>query len=114
MSASLDAATLRRIVHAFRSSLDDHREALNRLNVYPVPADNHMTISYSKLLSEDISVQMLDLNGSVVYESKVERGYQQSFDIDTESLTNGIYLLHFVDASRGSRRIATYKVFVRH
>ncbi|MEM9710659.1 MAG: DAK2 domain-containing protein [Actinomycetota bacterium] len=37
MSISLDAATLRLIVYEFRSTLDGHREALNRLNVYPVP-----------------------------------------------------------------------------
>ncbi len=32
-----DAATLRKIVLAFRDALADHREAINRLNVYPVP-----------------------------------------------------------------------------
>ncbi len=33
----LDAATLRAIVVAFRDALNEHREAINVLNVYPVP-----------------------------------------------------------------------------
>ena len=32
-----DASTLRKIVLVFRDALADHREAINRLNVYPVP-----------------------------------------------------------------------------
>lgn len=34
---SIDAASLRRIVVTFRDALTDHREAINSLNVYPVP-----------------------------------------------------------------------------
>ncbi len=33
----LDAAALRAVVVAFRDALHDHREAINNLNVYPVP-----------------------------------------------------------------------------
>ncbi len=34
---SIDAASLRGIVITFRDALTDHREAINKLNVYPVP-----------------------------------------------------------------------------
>ena len=34
---SLDAAALRQVVTVFRDALVDHREAVNNLNVYPVP-----------------------------------------------------------------------------
>ena len=33
----LDAAALRQVVTVFRDALVDHREAVNNLNVYPVP-----------------------------------------------------------------------------
>ena len=33
----LDAAALRQVVTVFRDALGDHREAVNNLNVYPVP-----------------------------------------------------------------------------
>ncbi|MEO1062102.1 MAG: DAK2 domain-containing protein [Actinomycetota bacterium] len=55
MSARLDATTLRRIVHVFRSSLDDHREALNRLNVYPVPdgdTGSNMALTLGSVVDE--------------------------------------------------------------
>ena len=34
---SIDAASLRRVVATFAEALTDHREAINNLNVYPVP-----------------------------------------------------------------------------
>ncbi len=55
MSPSLDAATLRRIVHELRSALDDHREALNRLNVYPVPdgdTGSNMALTLGSVVEE--------------------------------------------------------------
>ncbi|HEX2563996.1 MAG TPA: DAK2 domain-containing protein, partial [Acidimicrobiales bacterium] len=33
----IDAATLRAVVTGYRDALAEHREAINRLNVYPVP-----------------------------------------------------------------------------
>ena len=35
--SAFDAASLRAVVVAFRDALNDHREAINNLNVYPVP-----------------------------------------------------------------------------
>ena len=55
MSARLDATILRQIVHVFRSSLDDHREALNRLNVYPVPdgdTGSNMALTLGSVVEE--------------------------------------------------------------
>ena len=36
-SATLDAATLRRVIAGFHGGLDAHRQAIDNLNVYPVP-----------------------------------------------------------------------------
>ena len=35
--AALDAAALRSLIVTFGTALADHREAINNLNVYPVP-----------------------------------------------------------------------------
>ena len=57
---SIDAASLRGIVATFRDALTDHREAINNLNVYPVPdgdTGTNMSLTLRSVVEE------LDGNG---------------------------------------------------
>ncbi|MCU0272785.1 MAG: DAK2 domain-containing protein [Acidimicrobiales bacterium] len=51
----LDGDGLRSVVHAFRDGLRAHREAINRLNVYPVPdgdTGTNMTLTVESVVAE--------------------------------------------------------------
>ena len=91
-----------------------YRKYFKDLSVYPNPADNYLTIGYGKLLSSNVTVRLIDLDGKVVKEQGIEKGNDLEFDFDVSEITNGIYLLNFVDASMGAENITTFKVFVKH
>src|SRR3954447_13199597 len=51
----LDATTLKAVVIAYRDALRDHKEALNRLNVYPVPdgdTGTNMALTLESVVAE--------------------------------------------------------------
>jgi uncharacterized protein len=51
----LDAAQLKAVVYAYRDALRDHQEALNRLNVYPVPdgdTGTNMALTLESVVAE--------------------------------------------------------------
>src|SRR5687768_5219740 len=51
----LDAAQLKAVVHGYRDALRDHQEALNRLNVYPVPdgdTGTNMALTLESVVAE--------------------------------------------------------------
>ncbi|NNE73734.1 MAG: DAK2 domain-containing protein [Acidimicrobiales bacterium] len=55
MTQVADASTLRAIVLAFRDALADHRETINRLNVYPVPdgdTGTNMALTLDSVVAE--------------------------------------------------------------
>ena len=91
-----------------------YRKYFKDLNVYPNPADNYLRISYGKLMSSNVTVRLIDLNGNVIKEQQIEKGDDKELDFDVSEITNGIYLINFVDTSLGSERITSFKVFVKH
>src|SRR5687767_7016118 len=51
----LDAPQLKAVVYAYRDALRDHQEALNRLNVYPVPdgdTGTNMALTLESVVAE--------------------------------------------------------------
>src|SRR5690606_31358750 len=72
-----------------------YREYFKDLSVYPNPADQVLNVSYTKLVSEHVQVQLLDLSGQVILQQDVRHGYGQGFQLDVSGLTDGMYLLNF-------------------
>lgn len=91
-----------------------YRKYFKDLNVYPNPANQYVNISYSKLMSETVKVRLIDLEGNVVVEQLIEKGYDKELQLDVSSISGGIYLLNFIDTSEGSEKITTFKVYVKH
>ena len=65
-------------------------------------------------MSSNVTVRLIDLNGNVIKEQQIEKGDDKELDFDVSEITNGIYLINFVDTSLGSERITSFKVFVKH
>lgn len=91
-----------------------YRKYFKDLTIYPNPADQYVTISYSKLVSASVMVRLIDLSGNVMSEQLIDKGTDSEIEFDVSSITGGIYLLNFVDTSDDSQMIATYKVIVNH
>ena len=84
------------------------------LNVYPNPADEQLTISYQKLNSKAVRYQLVNMQGQVVDEGHLEKGYRQSYEIDTRNRNEGLYLLRFFDKEKSDEQLITYKLYIRH
>ncbi|MEQ9304476.1 MAG: leucine-rich repeat domain-containing protein [Marinoscillum sp.] len=91
-----------------------YRKYFRDLSVYPNPADNYLRISYAKLVSETVVVRLVDLDGHVLKEQEVAKGYDQSFNFDVTEFKSGVYLLNFIDSTVAGKKITTFKVFVKH
>ncbi len=80
------------------------------LSVYPVPAHDELTISYKRLLKEDIQIRLTDLNGKTVIKRGLEVGVNKTLNLDVSSLQGGVYLLQVFNDREGT--IARYKIIV--
>ena len=80
------------------------------VNVYPNPTADIVTIDLSKenAINADMSVQLLDINGRVVSESKLSEAKAQ---ISTANMANGSYI---VTVRKGDEMIARRKLAVAH
>ncbi len=86
----------------------------NDLNVYPVPADEKVTISYKKLTKEGVRVKLIDLQGKTVSEEYLKKGNNQKMEMDVSQIEGGVYLLYFNDVSIPGKNISYVKVIIRH
>lgn len=91
-----------------------YRKYFKDLNVYPVPANHTMTISYTKLLHDGVLLRLVDLQGRTVLEKPMERGYNQEMQIDVSAVPSGIYLLNFIDLTDRNRTVITYRTVISH
>jgi hypothetical protein len=76
------------------TSIVESAAVLFNVSVYPVPAQNEMTIQYATNSSQVVRIQMTDMLGKLVFASTVEnsRGAQQ-IQVDVSNLEAGVYLM---------------------
>jgi hypothetical protein len=80
-------------------------------NLFPSPVDNRLNLSFSLEISSEISVDVLNTVGQVVYSHK--ESYNQGenkIEINTKAFNNGAYILRF----NVSNKISTKKFNVLH
>lgn len=82
------------------------------LNVYPVPADDQISITYKRLRAHDIRVRLANLNGQTLHQQLLPKGSDQNLKLDVSNIKGGIYLLYFQDEKQ--KNIAVYKIVVKH
>ena len=89
-----------------------YRDYFKDLELYPVPANKVLNIRYEKLMSDRVKVQMVNLQGRIVLEKDVAKGFNQTMTLDVEHLETGMYLLRFYDPESGEPTIITYRVII--
>ncbi|MEL6653021.1 MAG: T9SS type A sorting domain-containing protein, partial [Bacteroidota bacterium] len=62
------------------------------ITVFPNPASDLLAIQINDLVSEDFTVELLDINGRLVRKTTIKRGSTIAY-FDTESIYSGAYLV---------------------
>jgi hypothetical protein len=80
------------------------------MNVYPNPANNQATVTFEVNNASTAAVNVTDLTGKVVYTAALGSvNGAQKVNVNTESLTNGVYMVNvIVDGT-----VSTQKLIVR-
>ena len=101
------------IVVELIEALSTNKKYFVGLNVYPNPAAEQFTIQYSKLMSEQVRVALMDINGREITNIPIEKGKNKSIEMDVSAVPDGIYFLNFYDARLGSKPLSVFKVILR-
>lgn len=89
-----------------------YRQYFKDLELYPNPADRELNIKYSKLISGDVYVQLINLQGKTIIEQAVPEGFNQLLQLNISDQDPGMYLLRFVDPSSKSPTLISYRVLI--
>jgi hypothetical protein len=77
--------------------------SIENLNVYPNPATDVVSISYSTVGNENVSYRMTDLSGkSVIVRDLGVRNGSQIENIDLSNLASGMYILEIAAGNKRS------------
>lgn len=79
-------------------------EATAQVSVFPVPANDQVTVQFNLAKSAEVSFRIFNTTGQLVQEvaaSTLESG-EQEFVIDTKTLLNGVYFLETQIGSKSS------------
>ncbi|MEQ8715399.1 MAG: Ig-like domain-containing protein, partial [Cyclobacteriaceae bacterium] len=89
-----------------------YRDYFKDLNIFPNPADDYLEITYERLNTEGIMMQVMDLNGAIQIEQEIPKGFDQSVQLEVSHLTPGIYIMTFMDKEQGVRSITSLKFII--
>jgi hypothetical protein len=89
-----------------------YREYFKNLNIFPNPAVDYINISYERLNSENVKMEIIDLTGSKILESKLPSGFNQNIELDVTNLKAGMYIINFIDTVKGVRSITSSKLII--
>ncbi|SFT79299.1 Por secretion system C-terminal sorting domain-containing protein [Lishizhenia tianjinensis] len=102
-----DTALVVVIVDAGCDWLGLSEEMIEGISVYPNPTSGILNIT-SAGQHDDLAIQMVDVNGRVVYVGSEELASGSNVKIDISNLTTGVYMLNLTNGTS----INTYRVIV--
>lgn len=90
-----------------------YRNYFKNLNVFPNPADDYLTITYDRLNTEGILMQVMDLNGALQLEQQIPQGFNKQVQLEVDNLKPGLYIMTFMDRAKGEVSITSLKFIIR-
>ena len=90
-----------------------YRNYFKDLNVFPNPADDHLEITYKRLNTDGIIMQVMDLSGAIQIEQEIPKGFDQRVQLEVAHLNPGIYIMTFMDKEKGVRSITSLKFIIQ-
>ena len=69
----------------------------NKFNVYPNPANDRFTVSIDNIKSIDMTLQLVNISGQIVYRNELKNIQTQNVEINSRNFAKGIYYLRVND-----------------
>jgi hypothetical protein len=77
----------------------DNGNLMGSLSVYPNPATGKFTVNITKPKAADLTIELVNFTGQVVYRQNVKAAYSYINDIDASTFAKGIYYLKVNDGT---------------
>jgi len=71
----------------------DNADLMNSMNVYPNPSNGKFTVSISNAEATDMTLELVNISGQVVYRNEVKAAFSYNEDIDASTFAKGVYYL---------------------
>ena len=75
----------------------DNSDLMSSLSVYPNPTNGKFTVSINNPEASDMTLELVNISGQVVYRNEVKAAYSYNEDIDASSFAKGVYYLKVND-----------------
>ena len=97
------------------TSLLNVNKSENGILVYPNPAKNVVNIQYNMVESGSVKLKLEDINGCILYEQDEYSGIGSCYEINTEALPNGVYILNLtLSSNRGKTSAFSKQISINH
>ncbi|WP_436515117.1 T9SS type A sorting domain-containing protein [Ekhidna sp. To15] len=87
-------------------------EFFTEFSIYPNPTVDIIHIDYDKIISEKMTMDLIDMNGKIIFSQEIKRSENGRLQIDIGEYLNGQYLLRFIDTEK-SKTALTFRVIKR-
>lgn len=84
-------------------------ELFANFNIYPNPTAQFVNVTFDKMLSETMSMQLLDMNGKALLTREIRKQNEGQIQVDLQPFARGQYLLKFVD-SDSNKTALTFRI----
>jgi hypothetical protein len=71
----------------------DNADLMSSLSVYPNPNNGKFTVNISNPEAMDMTLELVNISGQVVYRNQVKAAYTYNEDIDASTFAKGVYYL---------------------
>jgi hypothetical protein len=78
---------------SFRGLGVESDELKNSMSVYPNPTSGRFTVSISNAEASDMTLELVNISGQVVYRNQVKSVYSYNEEIDASAFAKGVYYL---------------------
>ncbi|WP_425389777.1 Ig-like domain-containing protein [Ekhidna sp.] len=82
------------------------------LEVYPNPTKDIVRVRYRHLKAKNVSAQLIDMSGQIMWSSEVQSGFDGSLEINMSEYSKGVYVLHLYDESDPEGTVVSYRILL--
>jgi hypothetical protein len=72
----------------------ENKEVTDQISVYPVPANDYLTIDLSNCFSKPTQIEIVNVHGQVVF-SKIGIAQEKLLTLPVKNLQEGVYFANF-------------------
>ena len=83
----------------FRGTGVDDNALMGNLSVFPNPTNGKFTVSVSNAEASDMTIELVNISGQVVYRNNVKAAYSYTEEIDASEFAKGVYYLKVNDGN---------------